>query len=205
VRRLGALLLAGLLSLCAACEKEKPSPPDDSKEALPEPLVPLTAAFLTRATGALQSRLDSQDQILEIRATGRSFSVQLLAKKNYPASDKSKAVKAGSLIQLDYIERPTEIVQPPIGRIYGPQPVPSLGQGDLEGNLYPYEEISLSKMARAFPIALLAVDPEDGKVARLVVRRYLPFSFRIRGRIFVDSPRMGGSIDVNEQGVPLKR
>jgi hypothetical protein len=107
-------------------------------------------------------------------------------------------------MQLDYVERPTEIGQPPIGRIYGPQPIRSLGQGDLEGNLYPYEEISLSKMARAFPIALLAVDPEDGKVARLVVRRYLPFSLRVRGRIFVDSPRMGGSIDVNEQGIPLK-
>lgn len=198
-------MLAGLLSLAVACDEPTNPAAEVDNEAVPEPLVPLSAAFLTRATTALQARLGKDAQILEIRATGRSLSVQMQARKNHPASDKTRAIKAGALMQLDYVERPTEVGQPPIGRIFGPQPVPTRGQGDLKENLFPYEEVNLSGMARAFPIALLAVDPEDGKVARLVVRRYLPFSTRVRGRIFVDSPRMGGSIDVNEKGTPLKR
>src|SRR5690606_24547422 len=124
--------------------------------------------------------------------------VQLRAEKDLPASDKNKAIKSGALIQLDYIERQAEPGQPPIGRIFGPQIVPILGQGKLEENLFPFSDIQLEKMGRSFKIASLAVDPKDGKVARLVVRRYLPFSEGIRGRIFVESPRMNGSIDVNE-------
>jgi hypothetical protein len=108
-------------------------------------------------------------------------------------------------VQLDYVERPTEVGQPPIGRIFGPEPIPTRGQGEVKDNVFPLSEIDLPQMGKAFQVARLAIDPEDGKVSRLVIRRYLPFSSRVRARIFVESPRMGGSIDVNEKGVPLKR
>lgn len=188
-----------------ACQKkvteDKAAPEKPVEEIVP----PLSEDFLTRALSALKSRLTPETEILEIRATGSSFSVQLRATEEHPAADKKKAIKPGALVQLDYVERPTEVGQPPIGRIFGPEPIPTRGQGEVKDNVFPLAEIDLSKMGKAFQVARLAIDPEDGKVTHLVVRRYLPFSARVRARIFVESPRMGGSIDVNEKGVPLKR
>lgn len=188
-----------------ACENEEPKEEPVQDEKVEDAALPLSREFLTRALSALKSRLTPETEILEIRATGRSFSVQMRATETHPASDKKKAIKPGMLVQLDYVERPTEVGQPPIGRIFGPQLVPVRGEGEVEDNVFPFSDVDLPKMGKAFKVARLSVDPEDGKVTRLVVRRYLPFSTRVRARIFVHSPRMGGSIDVNEKGVPLKR
>ncbi|MGB5809938.1 MAG: hypothetical protein WBG86_05365 [Polyangiales bacterium] len=79
------------------------------------------------------------------------------------------------------------------------------GDGEVKDNLFPFSEVNLPAMGRAFKIATMAIDPKDGKVEKLVVRRNLPFGKRVRGCIFVHSPRMSGTIDVNEKGAPLKR
>jgi hypothetical protein len=195
----------GLLLFGVGCQTKETFRLESEENDSVEPTVPLTDAFLTRAITALESRLKPDSEVLEIRATGRIFSVQLRAKKAHPASDKTKAIKPGTLVQIDYVERAMEAGQPPIGRIFGPQPLSTMGKGDPKENIFPLSDIDLEAMARAFNIAKLAIDPEDGKVVRLVVRRYLPFSLRVRGRIFVESPRMSGSIDVNERGVALRR
>jgi len=140
-----------------------------------------------------------------MRVTGSVFSLHMQAGKDLPASDKSKAIPKGSLVQLDYFEKPGKKGQPPLGQIRGPVRVEVKGQGEVKDNLFPYSEVDLTAIARAFRIAVLAVDPEDGQVERLVIRRNLPFGKRVRGRIYVHSPRMSGSIDVNEEGTPLKR
>jgi hypothetical protein len=126
-------------------------------------------------------------------------------KRDLPASDKKKSIPAGSLVQLDYIERPGAQGQPPIGQIRGPLRIEVKGSGEVKDNLFPFSEVNLPAIARSFRIAVLAVDPEDGKVEKLVIRRNLPFGTRVRGRIYVQSPRMSGSIDINENGTPLKR
>src|SRR5690606_1931508 len=106
---------------------------------------------------------------------------------------------------IDYVEREITPGQPPVGRIYGPVAVELRGQGQVAENLFQFSEVDLNAIARAFPTAQLAVDPDDGKVERLVVRRFLPFTEGLRARVFVHRTRMNGSIDTNENGIPLKR
>ncbi len=103
------------------------------------------------------------------------------------------------------MERETTPGQPPVGRVYGPVEVELRGQGQVAENLFQFSDVDLNAIARSFPTAQLAVDPDDGKVERLVVRRFLPFTEGLRARVFVYSPRMSGSIDTNENGIPLKR
>lgn len=204
MRILVSLLLLSLLSGAYGCDpkSEAPAPaPEEDLDVPPE----LTEAFITRALAGINTRLKPTSKILELRVSGDVFSVQMQTKKNIPASEKKKVIPAGSLVQLDYIETPGAKGQPPLGQIRGPVRIEVKGDGEVKDNLYPFSEVDLPAIARAFRIAILAVDPEDGKVAKLVVRRNLPFGSRVRGRIFVRSPRMSGSIDVNEKGTPLKR
>lgn len=199
-----SLLLLTFLAGACGCEskEEQPLPaPEEHSGVLPE----LTEAFVTRALAGISTRLKPTSKILELRVSGDVFSVQMQTKRDIPASDKEKTIPAGSLVQLDYIEKPGAKGQPPLGQIRGPVRVELKGAGEVKDNLYLFSEVNLPAMGRSFRVAVLSIDPEDGKVTRLVVRRNLPFGERVRGRIFVQSPRMSGSIDVNERGVPLKR
>jgi hypothetical protein len=173
-----------------------------------EPERELSWPFMQRALERLRPHLGPDTLLLEIRATGRVFSVQF---------DQGN----GQLRQLDYSElrqsgaggtqgdkSAASVGSPhkePVGRLLGPDPIEVRGDGPLEENMFRFSEIDLERMSAAFGTARRAIDPQDGKIERLVVRRYLPFSVRIRARIFVKSPRMSGSIDTNEHGVVLKR
>lgn len=204
MRILVSLLLLTFLAGACGCQSKEESPlpaPEEHSGVLPE----LTEDFLSRALAGISTRLKPTSKILELRVSGEVFSVQMQTKRDIPASDKKKSIPAGSLVQLDYIERPGAKGQPPIGQLRGPVRVDVKGAGEVKDNLYLFEEVNLKGMGRAFRVAVLSVDPNDGKVTKLVVRRNLPFGERVRGRIFVQSPRMSGSIDVNEKGTPLKR
>lgn len=167
----------------------------------PVPVIPLSPEFLKRAHSALLERVGSQAQLLEMRAKGRHLSFI--------------AVMGDRLKQVDYVEQaalhpgqdgaPSTGEGTPVGKIYGPDAVEMSGDGPLAANLFPLAEISLHGIAQSFPVARQAVDPENGRITELVVRRFLPFSSGIRARIYVDSPKMSGSIDTNERGIPLKK
>lgn len=165
--------------------------PSGARAPLPPPPAALTPGFLVRATGALAGYLKPESALLEIRASGSVFSVQL---QNQPPRR--------DIVQVDYVEFTRHGLRE--SRIYGPNIVPQLGQGKIEQNLFSFADINLPQMAKAFPVAKLAVDPESGEIEQLIVRRFLPFSTRVRARIFVRSPRIPGSIDTNEDGTPLK-
>lgn len=204
MRILVSLLVLTLPGFACGCESKVETlavVPVAERKATPE----LTEAFVIRALAGISTRLKPTSRILELRVTGGTFSVQMQTRRDIPASDKTKTIPAGSLVQLDYIENPGAKGQPPIGQIRGPVRIEVKGKGEVKDNLFPFSEVDLPAMARSFKIAVLSIDPEDGKVEKLVVRRNLPFGSRVRGRIFVRSPRMGGSIDVNEKGTPLKR
>jgi hypothetical protein len=179
--------------LTLGCEKPDAPVPEAARVEVTPPPVPLSAAFLTRALSALEKSLAEDTELLEIRASGRQFSIQI-------AQGETKKLE-----QIDYVEREMVPGQPPVGRLYGPVPVELRGQGQVADNLFQFSEVDLDAIARSFPTAQLAVDPDDGKVERLVVRRFLPFTEGLRARVYVYSPRMSGSIDTNENGVPLKR
>jgi hypothetical protein len=152
---------------------------------------------------ALEKYLTPQALIYEVRISPGAFSLQFARdKEGQSAQDPARATE---LAQVEYVETLPPSGGEPIGKVLEPVVVPIKGEGQLGSNVYPYQDIELARMARHFRVAILAVDPDDGLIERLVVRRYLPFSEGIRGRIFVTSPRMSGSIDVTEKGYPLKR
>lgn len=204
MRLLVSLLLPALLVSALGCDAEREMPVSifqGGSVRTPE----LTEAFVTRAMAGISERLKPTSKLLEVRVTGDVFSVQMQTRSDLSISGKDKVIPAGSLVQLDYEERPGATGQPPIGRIRGPTRVEVKGTGEVKDNLFLFSEIDLPAIAKAFKVAVLAIDPEDGKVEKLVVRRNLPFGARVRGRIYVHSPRMSGSIDINEKGAPLKR
>lgn len=179
----------------AGCKDDRSSPAGSAfdRRADPPALAPeLSSAFLARAEGALAPYLRPETELLEIRTTGAVFSVQMRMTPN-----------SSDIAQLDYVEfKKAGGMQ---HRVYGPSVVIVRGKGDLEKNLFAYSSIHLGKMARSFDVARLAVDRDEGEIDRMIVRRFLPFSDRVRARIFVRTPRIPGSIDTNEEGVPLKR
>jgi hypothetical protein len=203
-RNLVALTRAALISLALtslSCEGEADNAPPPSS---PEQVVELTEDFLVRALSALKAYLEDDVKVLEIHVTGGAFSVHVQAKQDLDPPG-SSTIFAGSLMQLDYVETTRGGGQPPIGKIIGPRRIEAHGTGEVKDNLYPFSEVDLRAMARAFRVAVLTIDPLDGMVEKLIVRRNLPFGARVRGRIYVHSPRMSGSVDVNENGTPLKR
>lgn len=189
-------MLAALLALffCPGCEEgsDRVVPKVRPREVL-TPKVPLSETFLTRGNLALQKYLQGQ-QLLEFRADPERISAQIQA-----------GPSVESLVQVDYTEQAGPPGQPPIGQVHGPTPVPIRGGGNFKENLFPYDELHLTAIGHKFRIAKMAVDPLDGRVEKLIVRRNLPFGSRVRGRIYVASPRLPGSIDVNEKGSVLKR
>lgn len=186
------------------CNSADPSPPGGGKEqssirsrgkakqdATP---VPLTAHFLARAIEALSSKVPKDAQMIEIRATNTRLSIQMVM-------DEGVGV-------VTYQESPSSSdgrISAEPGDVAGPTAVPVYGDGSLEENAFSWQDADVAKIARAFGVARKAVDPTDGWVRALVIRRYLPFGTGVRARIYIESPRMSGSIDTNGEGIPLKR
>lgn len=152
------------------------------------PRSPLDPEFLLRGMLALKKRMGEGAELLELRAVPRALSLQTLA---------GQAVH-----EFVYIETDDPKVE---GRIEGPKVSPLLGRGTLKDNLFPASEIDIVGIGKAFDVAKRAIDPDDGLVERVIIRRFLPFGEGVRARIYIASPRMSGSIDTNPSGVPLKR
>jgi len=77
------------------------------------------------------------------------------------------------------------------------------GAGKLKENLFPLDSVYLKAIPRLSSLAVEHVDPQDGKVDSIVIRRNLPFSQDVRFRVFVKSPRRNGQLDANRFGHPL--
>jgi len=89
------------------------------------------------------------------------------------------------------------------GAIKGPVPVDLRGAGELQHNLFSLEDVALDKIPTLAKMAVLRVDPADGEVTRVVVRRALPSDERVEMRFFVKSPRRDGHLDADATGKPL--
>src|SRR5690606_21587596 len=89
------------------------------------------------------------------------------------------------------------------GRVLGPVPIHLDGEGELGANLFDLDTVDWDALGKLFPRARDAVDPLDGRVTGLVVRRHLPFSADVRARLYVASPRMTGHLDADARGTEL--
>ena len=87
--------------------------------------------------------------------------------------------------------------------VKGPVPVELRGAGELQHNLFSLDDVALDKIPALAKTAVLRVDPADGEVTRVVVRRALPVDERVEMRLFVKSPRRDGHLDADATGKPL--
>lgn len=193
-----ALSLTLALAALSACERGKSTATSSGGaastlapgDALARP-IELEPAFVLRAARALDAHRDPSARLIEVRASGLRLELQWLS---------GDAVMAAAYEEFPASAR----LAPPEPRITGPAHVPIYGVGNLTDNAFPASDLDLTKVVSAFAVAKKAIDPIDGRVVELVARRNLPFGAAVRARIYVDSPRMGGSIDTNGAGVPLK-
>lgn len=195
--RLRSLILVstavGLLGGCDGVAAEQVLEPDTRP--LPRPVESVQAERpslfeaepLDRALDALTTAIRRGDpsveiQLLELRASAERLVLQV-ADPTLP----------DRVLQWEYSR----------GETKGPSEVELRGTGKLSENLFPLESVYLKAIPRLCSIAVDHVDPQDGRVSHLIVRRNFPFSQDVRFRLFVDSPRRSGLLDANRFGHPL--
>lgn len=183
-RLAGLILSSTFVGACPSPDEPKPRAPSEEQTALDG--VRVAAAWET-----LRAKLGPEAMLIELRADERGLVAQAVRRFEAPVDI------AEFRVDLDDIASKTVVE--------GPLVVPLRGAGDVRENAFPIAELDLPRITAAFPIARSAVDPADGLVRQLVVRRMLPFNRLVRARIYVDSPRMSGSIDTNSSGTPLKQ
>lgn len=193
LRRPLAIGLVGLASSAASagCKSEespREAEPARVRIAARAPEKPLEGELLLRALLSFKKQLGAELSLLELQAVPFGVSIQV--------------GKGGKVVEYTYEESKNRS-EP--GKIFGPFEAGLLGQGELDRNLFPLRELDLDGIGKAFEVARRSVDPDDGVVERLLVRRFFPFGEGVRARIYVYSPRMPGSIDTNPNGIPLKR
>lgn len=197
--RLRSLILVstalGLLGGCDTVAAERVLEPDGKLRPLPQPVKSthpqrpslLEAEPLEQALEALASAIRRGDasveiELLELRASPERLVLQV-----------ADTAAPGRVLQWEYSQ----------AEVKGPSVVELKGAGKLEENLFPLESVYLKAIPRLCTIAVDHVDPQDGRVSHLIVRRNLPFSQDVRFRLFVDSPRRSGLLDANRFGHPL--
>lgn len=137
----------------------------------------LEPAALGEALRALEAYVPPGESVLEVRATADRVLLQV------------RQEQTDTVAEYAYD-----------GRVIGPVPTHLAGSGELEANLYDLETVNWRALTRLFPEARDAVDPADGVVTELVVRRHLPFSRDVIARLYVASPRMNGQLDADARG-----
>ena len=77
------------------------------------------------------------------------------------------------------------------------------GSGTLEANLFLLRSAALERVADMVSMATTRIDPAEGKVERVLLRRQLPQSSEVRFRVYVESPRLSGHVDFEADGRPV--
>ncbi len=77
------------------------------------------------------------------------------------------------------------------------------GKGDLASNLFSLSDVALNKIPDMASAAATQVDPQNGTITRVLVRRQLPQAEAVRLRVYVESPRLSGHADFDASGTPL--
>ena len=140
----------------------------------------LEPASLGEAIRALRAYAPRGPSVLEVRADAARVALQV------------RVGESATVAEYSYD-----------GRVLGPGPIHLDGEGELGANLFDLDTVDWDALGKLFPRARDAVDPLDGRVTGLVVRRHLPFSADVRARLYVASPRMSGHLDADARGTEL--
>ncbi|HVR18744.1 MAG TPA: M20/M25/M40 family metallo-hydrolase, partial [Polyangiaceae bacterium] len=112
----------------------------------------------------------------------------------------------GAVVQAEDGARPGQIVEYELvdGAIAEPRTAELRGTGDLDSNLFALSSVALGRIPELVTRATTEIDPAQGRVTRVLVRRHLPKTDAVRFRVYVDSPRVSGSVDFDHSGNPLR-
>ncbi len=179
------LLAALLVFVPTACDESRTpmvSPASSASASTPTAPRSLGPEEFRRALEALAPHAGSGESVLEVRARPGEVRMQV------------RADEGDEILELIYD-----------GAVRGPFSTLARGEGSLEDNLFSFGSVEWARLPEQFPAACDAVDPDDGMVEEVVVRRHLPFSRNIVARIYVESPRLSGYVDANRRGHLLQR
>lgn len=138
-----------------------------------------------------QERLAPALAALEERAGGKLLRLELRASEIVmQAEDPSSA---GNVVELHYRD----------GKVSEPEHASLRGKGQLADNLFALSDVKLDALPALTRAALQRVDPENGSVELVLVRRNLPDSDEVRVRVYVKSPRQSGYLDADRTLAPL--
>jgi len=139
-------------------------------------------AELTRRIATLRSRVGSTARALVLDVREDSLSVQV-----------ENPARRGEV--LEYTMSGDSFAEPRAAELRG--------TGELETNLFPLRNVALERIPNLVTAAATQVDPEAGKVTRILIRRQLPHTDAVRFRVYVDSPRVSGHADFDSNGTPV--
>lgn len=135
---------------------------------------------LAPALGALRRQAEGQWLRLEVRAHEIVLQAEDLA-------------TPGAVVEYHYRD----------GRVGEAEHAELRGKGQLADNLFEASEVRLDAIPGLTRLALERIDPDAGRVERVLVRRNLPESSQVRIRVYVSSPRFNGFLDADQSGRPL--
>ena len=78
------------------------------------------------------------------------------------------------------------------------------GSGNLAANVFPLSGVALQRVPELVTRAATEIDAAEGRVSRVLVRRHLPKTEAVRFRVYVESPRLSGSVDFDQDGNPVR-
>jgi succinyl-diaminopimelate desuccinylase len=135
---------------------------------------------LTRFIGALTARVGEDARVLALDLRQHGATVQV-------------ADATGSVVEHELTG----------GVLAEPRTAEVRGSGKLDTNLFPLSSVALDRIPELATRAANEIDPSEGKVTRILVRRHLPKNEAVRFRVYVDSPRLSGSVDFDQSGNQL--
>jgi hypothetical protein len=181
-----------MIALAFGCEQRSaralPSAPPSTTTATRQDAKPAEPTLFTR-----RALLDGVTELQE--AVGQSpRALELTVRRDH------------LVLQAQSPTTPTEVLQYVYqdGKVSEPVTVELRGDGDLDDNLFPLDEVKLDRVPDLCEQARQKVDPDAGRVSHVLVRRNLPESMEVQLRIYVTSPAKDGYLDADRNGKAIE-
>jgi succinyl-diaminopimelate desuccinylase len=184
VALLGVVLLVSMTQACRSESSGREHSRSEAVPTVPAPAAPrplYTVDGITKAISALRERVDGAAGVLAIEI----FPERLLIQVTNPTRD--------AVLAYEWTSE----------QMRGPLPVELRGSGTLASNVFPLSLVDLSSVPELARVARTRVDPEQGEVTRILVRRNLPIDESVSMRAYVSSPIRSSHLDADASGRPL--
>jgi succinyl-diaminopimelate desuccinylase len=108
----------------------------------------------------------------------------------------------GAVAQVEDRAHPGQVVEHELvgGSLAAARTAELRGSGTLAANLFPLSGVALHRVPELVTRATTEVDAAEGRVSRVLVRRHLPKTDAVRFRVYVESPRLSGFVDFDQDG-----